>query len=58
MLNILVITDYKLSSLNQCNSIINELKKTLKKKLIIKYMKVELGLLGYLPNILIYFFKD
>ena len=56
MLNILVITDYKLSSLNQCNSIINELKKTLKKKLIIKYMKVELGLLGYLPNILIYFF--
>ena len=31
MLNILVITDYKLSSLNQCNSIINELKKTLKK---------------------------
>ena len=56
MLNILVITDYKLSSLNQCNSIINELKKNLKKKIIIKYMKVELGLIGYLPNILIYFF--
>ena len=32
MLSILAITDYKLSSLNQCNSILNELKKPSKKK--------------------------
>ena len=32
MFNILVITDNKLSSLNQCNSIINELKRISKKK--------------------------
>ena len=32
MFNILAITDNKLSSLNQCNSIINELKRISKKK--------------------------
>ena len=32
MFNILAITDNKLSSLNQCNSIINELKEPLRKK--------------------------
>ena len=56
MFNILAITDNKLSSLNQCNSIINELKRISKKKIAVEYMEVYHGLLGYLPNFLIYFF--
>ena len=56
MFNILAITDNKLSSLNQCNSIINELKRISKKKIAVEYMEVYRGLLGYLPNFLIYFF--
>ena len=56
MFNILAITDNKLSSLNQCNSIINELKRISKKKIVVEYMEVYRGLLGYLPNFLIYFF--
>ena len=56
MFNILAITDKKLSSLNQCNSIINELKRISKKKIAVEYMEVHRGLLGYLPNFLIYFF--
>ena len=56
MFNILVITDDKLSSLNQCNSIINELKRISKKKIVVEYMEVYRGLLSYLPNFLIYFF--
>jgi len=56
MFNILAITDNKLSSLNQCNSIINELKRTSKKKIVVKYMKVNRGLFAYLPNFIIYFF--
>ena len=56
MFNILAITDNKLSSLNQCNSIINELKRVSKKKIVVEYMEVYRGLLGYLPNFLIYFF--
>ena len=56
MFNILAITDNKLSSLNQCNSIINELKRISKKKIAVEYMEVYPGLLSYLPNFLIYFF--
>ena len=56
MFNILAITDNKLSSLNQCNSIINELKRISKKKIAVEYMEVYRDLLGYLPNFLIYFF--
>ena len=56
MFNILAITDNKLSSLNQCNSIINELKRISKKKIVVEYKEVYRGLLGYLPNFLIYFF--
>ena len=56
MFNILVITDNKLSSLNQCNSIINELKRISKKKIMVKYMKVYLGFFANFPNFLIYFF--
>ena len=56
MFNILVITDNKLSSLNQCNSIINELKRISKKKIVVEYMKVCLGFFANFPNFLIYFF--
>ena len=56
MFNILAITDNKLSSLNQCNSIINELKRISKKKIAVEYMEVYRDFLGYLPNFLIYFF--
>ena len=56
MFNILVITDNKLSSLNQCNSVVNELKRISNKKIAVKYTKIYLGLLAYLPNFLIYFF--
>ena len=59
MFNILAITDNKLSSLNQCNSIINELKRISKKKIVVEYMEVYRGLLGYLPNFYnIFFFKN
>ena len=56
MFNILVITDNKLSSLNQCNSVVNELKRISNKKIAVEYIEVYLGLLAYLPNFLIYFF--
>ena len=56
MFNILAVTDNKLSSLNQCNSIINELKRISKKEIVVEYMEVYRGLFGYLPNFLIYFF--
>ena len=56
MFNILAITDNKLSSLNQCNSIINELKIISKKKIVVEYIEVHRGMLGFLPNFLIYFF--
>ncbi len=56
MFSILAITDNKLSSLNQCNSILNELKRISKKKITVKYMEINLGLTRHLPNILIYFF--
>ena len=56
MFSILAITDNKLSSINQCNSIIYELKRISEKKIVVKYMKVYLGLLAYLPNSFIYFF--
>ena len=39
MFKILVITDGKLSSLNQCNSIINELK--IAKKIKLRYIKIK-----------------
>ena len=39
MFNILAITDNKLSSLNQCNSIINELKRISKKKQLLNIWK-------------------
>ena len=56
MFNILVITDNKLSSLNQCNSVVNELKRISNKKIAVEYIEVYLGLLAYLPNFLIFFF--
>ena len=56
MYNILAIVDDKLSSLNQCNAIINEMKKNSQKKIEVKYLKHNLKFLKVLPNILIYFF--
>ena len=56
MFNILVITDNKLSSLNQCNSVVNELKRISNKKIAVEYIEVYLTLLAYLPNFLLYFF--
>ena len=56
MFNILAITDNKLSSLNQCNSIINELKKISKKKIEVEHMRVNLGFFSFFPNFMIYIF--
>ena len=52
MFKILVITDNKLSSLNQCNSIINELK--IAKKIKLKYIKIKKSFFHFFPNSFIY----
>ena len=54
--NILAITDGKLSSVNQCNSITNGLKKSSKKKISVESKVVDYGYLNFLPNIFIYYF--
>ena len=53
MFKILVITDDKLSSLNQCNSLISELKIT--KKIKLKYIKIKKSFFHFFPNSFIYF---
>lgn len=52
MFKILVITDGKLSSLNQCNSIINELK--IAKKVKLRYIKIKKSFFHFFPNSFIY----
>ena len=54
MKKVLVITDEKKSSLNQCQALINYLKK--QKKLNVEYKVIEKTLFHRLPNILIYLF--
>ena len=56
MFNILVITDGKLSSLNQCSSIVNELKKNPKRPISSKFITYNPGILRTLPNLFIYYF--
>ena len=56
MYNILVIVDNKLSSRNQCNAIVNEMKTKSQKKIKVKYLKHNLKFLKILPNPFIYFF--
>jgi len=56
MFNILVITDGKLSSLNQCSSIVNELKNKPKRNISSKYIIYNPGVLRILPNLFIYYF--
>ena len=53
---ILIIVDEKLSSVNQCQSIVNELKKKNNKKFLIKYLTIKLNFMKYLPNFFIYYF--
>ena len=48
MFKILVITDGKLSSLNQCNSIINELK--IAKKINLRYIKIKKSFFHFFPK--------
>ncbi len=55
MFKFLVITDGKLSGINQCSAVVNELKKIIKKKIIIKYYRADLRILRILPNFLIYY---
>ena len=53
MFKILIITDTKLSSLNQCNSIVSELKSS--KIIEIKYIKIYKSFFHLFPNSIIYF---
>ena len=55
MFKILVIFDDKLSSINQCDSLISEIKKS-KKKITVKYMKVSGKFLRYFPSIFLYYY--
>ena len=55
MIKFLVITDGKLSGINQCSAVVNELKKIMKKKIIIKYFQADFRFLKILPNFLIYY---
>jgi len=48
----LVITDEKKSSINQCNALINEIKK--KKKLNVDYRLIRKNIINHLPNSLLY----
>ena len=57
MYKILVIVDDKLSSINQCDSLINELKKS-KRKITVKYIKVSGKFIKYFPSIILYFFLN
>ena len=52
MYNILVIVDNKLSSRNQCNAIINEMKTKSQKKIKVKYLKHNLKFLKFSPTLL------
>ena len=54
MFKILVITDDKQSSINQCDSLVRELKRS-KKKINVKYMKVTGRFIKYSPSIFIYY---
>ena len=54
MKRILVITDEKKSSVNQCEALIAELKK--KKKVTVEYQTIKRKLIHELPNILIYIY--
>ena len=54
MFKILVITDDKQSSVNQCDSLVRELKRS-KKKINVKYMKVTGRFIKYSPSIFIYY---
>ena len=56
MFNILVITDGKLSSLNQCSSIVNELKNKPKRNISSKFIIYNPRVLRILPNLFIYYF--
>ena len=53
MFKILVITDTKLSSINQCNSIINEI--TSFKKINLQHIKIKKSFFHFFPNSFIYF---
>ena len=55
MFKILVIFDDKLSSINQCDSLIDELKRS-KKKIVVKYMKVSGRFSRLFPSIFLYSF--
>tara|TARA_B100001057_G_scaffold197147_1_gene197857 strand:+ start:220 stop:1173 length:954 start_codon:yes stop_codon:yes gene_type:complete len=55
MFKILVIVDDKLSSLNQCDSLISELKRS-KKKILVNYMNVGGSFSRLLPSIILYGF--
>ena len=55
MFKILVIVDDKLSSINQCDSLISELKKS-RKKITVKYLKVDGKYIKYFPSFFLYFF--
>ena len=52
MKKVLIITDEKKSSYNQCDSLLFNLKK--KVKLETEYLRIERGLIHYLPNLAIY----
>lgn len=54
MFKILVIIDDKQSSINQCDSLVKELKRS-KKKITVKYMKVTGRFIKYFPSIFIYY---
>ena len=55
MYNILVITDDKLSSLNQSQALVNELTKLTDKKISVTYKKIKRNFLNFFPNFFIYF---
>ncbi len=57
MFKILVIVDDKLSSINQCESLINELKKS-KRKITVKYIRVRGKFIKYFPSIFLYLFLN
>ena len=52
MFKILVITDTKLSSINQCNSVVNEL--TSSKKINLQHIKIKKSFFHFFPNSFIY----
>ena len=54
MKKVLIITDEKKSSLNQCDSLLYYLKKKVKLKT--EYLRIERGLIHNLPNFVIYIY--